>query len=882
MPAKMPDDDLVMRLVETALARPPDEREKYLQSACADSTELLTQVRGYVAWEERMNGFLLDPVCSPHADEHLFEPGQLLEDRFRIVREVAEGGMGVVYEAVDGRLERRIAIKCAKAGFHERLPPEVRNASDISHPNVCKIFEIHTAATSRGEIEFFTMEFLDGETLADRLRRGPLPQSEARLIAQQLCDGLAEAHRKHVIHGDLKSNNIILSPGPDGAVRAVITDFGLARRPDAAQRTAQSGELGGTPDYMAPELWKGEKASVRSDIYALGVILFELASGRRPYGPQMGVQERLNSKPPSVHRKWDRILLRCLHPDPARRFASVDQVSKALAPALTHRWVLAAVVAVLFAILSGFLTYRRATAPKESVRLAVLPFEADGSTSQLTDDLLRNTAIQMARLKGNARTKFTLIPLANVERKHAGTIDQARTLLAATHVLHGTLGKEAGKIALHAYLTDARSGVNAADWTAVYAPEQLRYAPVALGGFITGTLKLPPLAPASKVNRAATKDYWNGLWFMRQNSTLGTALPLLERAVMADPDSPFAHAGLAEAQWFEYFLTKDQAWLDRTRESLREAEDFDPDIAPAHRVEGYLDYAAGQYERAAGEFERAVELEPGNGTAYIWLAKAHEDNGELDQAQTAFQKAVQVEPNYFRTYQNLGAFYYKRSNYGEAIKYLRKAVQLAPDEPDPHFALGAGYANSGEFDKAEIEMRSAIRLHETTSALHALGIVLMDQGRNREAISYISRALSLDPRVYLWWMNLGTAYRLANSTAQSESAYRRGLELSEAELRKNPRNGNVKSHVAFLCARLGDKQRADSEIAQALQLSPDDADVHWMAAATYEALGRREDTLAVLSAAPPEVIADVSRWPDMADLHQDSRFLQLLASGHIK
>src|SRR5579872_4149033 len=282
MPNKVQDDDLVMNLVDLALSRPADERTAYLETACAGDTELLTKVCHYVQWEERMNGFLLDPLYAPVDNEHPFEAGELLCDRFRIVREVAQGGMGIVYEATDEKLERRIALKCSKTGFRKRLPPEVRNATAISHPNVCKIFEIHTAFTSQGETDFITMEFLDGETLADRLRRGPLPSADARAIALQLCAGLAEAHRNQVIHGDLKSNNVILTSGPNGAIRAVITDFGLAHRPEAAQATLTSGQMAGTPDYMAPELWKGAKASVASDIYALGVIFHVMLTAEPP------------------------------------------------------------------------------------------------------------------------------------------------------------------------------------------------------------------------------------------------------------------------------------------------------------------------------------------------------------------------------------------------------------------------------------------------------------------------------------------------------------------------------------------------------------------------------------------------------------------------
>ena len=282
MQDKAQDDELVMNLVETALAVSPGEREAFVQNACPGNSELFSLVWDYVEAEERMAGFLLEPLYPQASSEHPFEPGELLDGRFRIVREVAQGGMGIVYEAVDQKLERRIALKCAKSGFRRRLPPEVRNASEISHPNVCKIFEIHTASTGDGEIDFLTMEFLEGETLAERLRNGPLPEKEARTIAQQLCAGLAEAHRNHVIHGDLKSNNIILTSADHGAIRAVITDFGLARTLQAPQRTVQSGQAAGTPDYMAPELWRGEKASVASDIYALGVILYELAGGVRP------------------------------------------------------------------------------------------------------------------------------------------------------------------------------------------------------------------------------------------------------------------------------------------------------------------------------------------------------------------------------------------------------------------------------------------------------------------------------------------------------------------------------------------------------------------------------------------------------------------------
>jgi tetratricopeptide (TPR) repeat protein len=881
---KAQDDDLVMNLVEMALARPADVRASYLENACDHDSQLFEEVWKYVEWEERMKGFLLDPLVLP-ASERGFEPGELLDGRFRILREVSQGGMGIVYEAVDERLDRRIAIKCAKAGFRKRLPPEVRHASEISHPNVCKIFEIHTASTDHGEIDFLTMEFLDGETLAERLRRGPLPEKEARTIAQQLCAGLAEAHRNGVIHGDLKSSNVILATAAAGAIRAVITDFGLARGSEATQRTTQSGVLGGTPDYMAPELWKGEKATVASDIYALGVILYELASGGKPHppSPDLPWEDRLTRKAPAANPKWDRVLVRCLDPDPALRFPNADEIGQALAPR-SKRWMLAAAAAVLLAVASGVVTYERATGPEETVRLAVLPFETSPAATQISEGLLRETAAQLAHLKGSPHTKFTFVPLSDVLRNHVDTIEKADRALGATHALHGTIENKDGKIVLHAYLTDARSrtnaeGINVNDWQAAYAPSEMRYAPAALAGVVTSTFRLPALA--ASVNGAARQDYLAGVAYTRRDSGIDMALPLLERAVAADADSPLTYAALAEAQWFKYYATKDQAWLDRFTESVRQAELRNPDLAEVHRVAGLLKGSAGLYEAATAEYLRAIDLEPGNGDAYRRLGSAYESNSLLDKALEAYRHAIEVDPAQYRNQQAIASFYYERANYGEAIQYLRRMVELAPNEPNSHYALGSAYMDLGQFAETEKELRLAANLGETPTVLQHLGLALMYQGRDSEAVSYFTRALSRWPDMYILWMNLGMAYRRLDLTAKSEQANLRGLQLAEREVTSDPRNGTIRSHLAYLCARLGYRQRAEFEVVQALQFSPDDAHTRWMVAATYEVLDRRDDTIRVLAGSPAGVLADLSRWPDVADLHKDSRFRELLASRQI-
>ncbi len=880
MPNKAQDDDLVMSLVEQALARPLDEREAYLESACAGNAELLGQVRSYVDSEQRMQGFLLEPLYPATEPEHPFEPGEVLESRFHIVREVARGGMGIVYEAVDEKLERRIAIKCAKTGFRKRLPPEVRNASEISHPNVCKIFEIHTVSTAQGEVDFLTMEFLDGETLADRLRRGRLqqPQEDARIIARQIAAGLAEAHRNQVIHGDLKSSNIILTIAADGQVRAVITDFGLAQRPSASLATAQSETRGGTPDYMAPELWKGEKASTASDVYALGVILYELASGHKPHGPEIPPEERLTRKPPGAHTQWDRILARCLDPDPARRFRDGGEVAQALAPSSSRRWILAAAAAAILVVATGVVTYQRAAGPKESWRLAMLPVEFSLETKDLSDRLSRDAAGQLARLKGGNVARLTVIPLDPIQRQHIDTTERAGAVLGATHVLHATLEKKDEKLVLRAVLTDARTRVNGKEWSAEYAPGEMRYAPVALAGMVTSQLGLPPLTVAGTVNSAAAQDYWRGLWHMRRNSTIDTALPLLERAVAEDSESPLTFAALAEARQWKWFLTRDRAWLERAKESERQAQRRNPDVAQVHRVAGMLNFREGLHEVAAAECLRAIALDPNDGEAHRVLGQAYEAVNRLDEALAAYRKAVEVDREDFRNHQQLGTFYLRRANYAEALPHFLKMVELAPGEPAPHYVLGSDYFSLGRLPEAEYELRLAIRLGETPEELHNLGVVLIEEGRYSDAVTSILRALHLGPEQSIYRMNLGTAYRLMNRKTESEEAYRLALELAGQEIARDPRDGRTRSHLAFVCARLGDSMRAESEIAQALQTPPNDGRVRFMAVATFEALGRREDTLKILNTFSYTELADVNRWPDMADLSQDSRFLKILAS----
>ncbi len=875
----MQDDELVMSLVEKVLDQPAEDRERYARVVCDGDDTLFEEVWRYVTWDERMKGFLLEPVCRLPADEPALEPGEILEHRFRIIRRVAAGGMGVVYEAWDQKLDRRIAIKCAKAGFHARLSPEVRHASDINHPNVCKTWDIHTASAASGDFDFLTMEFIEGETLAERLREGALPDKEARSIANQLCAGLAEAHRRQVIHGDLKSSNVLLAEGVDGA-RAAITDFGLARSWMPQDPSAAAGELGGTLDYMAPELLRHGAPSIASDIYALGVILHEIAVGHAPFASDVPVEERLVRRPALLSHAWSNAIARCLETEPARRWASVPEVAKALVPFPRLRVFLTA-AAVVLAIAAGAFLYSREAAPAPAVRLAILPFAADAGSKSLSDGLLQDTADRLGRMKDGGE-KLTVIPHRDAIRNRVDAPERAAALLGATHTLSGTITNANHRVSIHAVLTDARTRLQLKQWDAEYEPGELGSLPMALAGIVTGTLRLPPLAYTASVNAQAYPDFAQGLGSL-QVDKVDAALPFLTRAVALDPGSPLTHARLAEAQARKYRLSLGAAWLGEAHKSLQKAQQLNPDLPMVWIVSGRIKEFQGLYEDAESDYKRALEINPLDGDAWRRLGRVYQQNNQFPAAVTAFKKAIEMQPNYFPNYQDLCALNTEQARYSDAVPQCRKFVQLVPDLSDAHFALAIPLFCLGKRAEAETESLRALQLDpKSVKAILARGFALTSEGRPAEAIPLFLKAIEIGPANCLMYCDLGTAYRLAGNTPAARKAYAAGLDLAEHELEKNPRNAIVRAQLAYVCARLGEGGRARSEIAQAHQMAPNSVEVAWWAVLTWDALKDAKQAIAVLRNMPEESLRRLSLDADLAELRRSSRFKELLVSRNIQ
>jgi tetratricopeptide (TPR) repeat protein len=551
----------------------------------------------------------------------------------------------------------------------------------------------------------------------------------------------------------------------------------------------------------------------------------------------------------------------------------------ALGPSQKLKRLRLAAVAALVAAASGVITYQRATAPAETVRLALLPFTATQDSASFSERLLHNTATELARLKGTPHTRFRFIPLDKGIRNRVNTPEEARVLLGASHALRAVLEREGTAIKVHAYVTDLRSGVDAREWEAEYKSDEMGYAPAALAGVVTETLHLPPPTSGAQVNDRAREDYRAGLAAVRRGTTLDQALDRFRRAGKEDTSSALPLAGLAETDWFEYAVTQNKVWVTRAADAVLQAQVRNPDLPEVHRIAGLLKSYGGFYAQATSEYLRAIELDPGNGDAYRRLGETYQYNGQNEEALTAFKKALAIDPQEYRNSRDLGRYFFQRARYDEAIVQFRKAIKLGPGDPGLRYELTEAYQDAGQFTLAEKEIRGCLRSAETPIALDALGVLLIYEGKYQEALSNILLALRLDDGQYLLWMNLGIAYGRLGLPADCARSFRRALELAETELASNPRDALIRARVANLCARQNEQRRAASELAQALREASNDAEVLWIAAVTYEALGRRNDTLSILATAPAGVVADLGRWPEMADLQRDPRFLSLMANS---
>jgi len=608
-----------------------------------------------------------------------FRPGALLAGRYRLIRSLGHGGMGQVLEVEDSELGERVALKLLKPELGAdstalaRFRREIRLARKVSHPNVCRVFdvgklELAGPGDERREIPFLTMALLEGETLAERIRsRGRMATAEALPLVRQMAAALAAAHEVGVIHRDFKPSNVILVQGSLGE-QAVVTDFGLAVGAGAETALTGTGVIG-TPAYMAPEQVQGSRVTAASDVYALGLVMFELLTGQRAFGGGTAVEvalrrltaptPRTSSLVPDLDPTWDEVVSRCLEREPTARFADAAAVVKALtgesletSPFVRRRrrWRISAVIAaaalVLGAAAAGFLTARAAAKREQGTvsgrrAVAVLGFanlsgspgaawletalaESLGLELAVGEQLQRVSGEDVARLKqdlglsdGGSLRRETL---AKVRARTGADITVSGSYLA----LPGAAGRTL-RLNLTVQSTDSGATVcelveegSETDLLQLLARTGARLRERLGGGEVAKAQPTTGLSASLEANQL----YAQGLDRLREFDA-GAALPLLERAVTVAPSFALARSALARAL---AAVGHAQQASDQARQALAAAAGLPREERLV--IEGQCHELSGDLPRAVEVYRSLCELFPDDLDHGLRLAEAQVTGGD--------------------------------------------------------------------------------------------------------------------------------------------------------------------------------------------------------------------------------------------------------------
>lgn len=764
------------------------------------------------------------PTDGPHTGDmsgdsaavRAFHSGQVVSERYRIVRFVAEGGIGEVYEADDLLLRTRVALKTIRpssAGAPtnvERLRREISLARKVAHPNVCRVYDFgrHEDATSGGlGVTYLTMEFLEGETLAQRVvRQGRLSASESISLVEQMVEGLSAAHRHGVIHRDFKSANVMLVPNEMDPARSrvVITDFGSARSALPVEglkmSLTQTGAFIGTPAYMAPEQIAGGPVTPAADLYALGVVLYEMLTGRLPYSGGSAISvavRRLREAPippreitPEIDPVWESVILKCLEISPADRFHTADAVVDALRDRRVvslyamrrRRWraVLIAGAALLLALVSTLAGIRMSawlSRPSERGRaisrrpsVAILPFvNASGSASDawLSTALAEMTATELAAgeklrvLPGDAVARLRPDLPATPDLLDKMALARIRSGTGADIVLTGSYSVSGDRIRVDIRAQDAESGLamvprsGSGQISSLFSVvstlgRQLRES-FGAGGESDESLRQSTVALPT--NPAAAKLYSEGLSRLRLYDAL-SARDLLEKAVEIEPGFALGHDALSAA-WAAL------GWDTKSREAAGRAHDLSASLPRELQLR-----VEARYRESCYEWLKACD---------IWRGLA-----------TMFPDAPEYQLS-------LAADLTKAGAAKEALEVVDSLRRLpAPEHDDPRIDLAEAQAaaNISDNKRSLSAARAALQKATATSARRMQVDALLSEGWAHMALGFpadamaayekaeqISAELGDRDRMAVALVNIGMCHAQSGALAKAKQAEEKAIEI---------------------------------------------------------------------------------------------------------
>ena len=728
--------------------------------------------------------------------------------------------MGVVYKAEDTGLKRTVALKFLPPALtrdleaKERFVREAQAASALDHPNICAVHEIDEVDGQA----FIAMALIEGEELTKKIKSGPLALNEAIGIAIQVAEGLMEAHEKGIIHRDIKSANIMVTP--KGQAR--IMDFGLAKLATAETKLTRVGAAIGTIAYMSPEQARGEDVDHRTDIWALGVVLYEMVTGKLPfrgeYAPAI-MYSILNENPKplsALRRELPVALEDIVETALAKR---LDERYRSMADFLSDLWALSEgrTVEVAEEMAS------RARLVKKSI--AVLPFKSlsehkedeyfsDGTTEDIITQLSKIGELKVISRTSTMRYKRTDKTLREIGRE-----------LDVATILEGSVRRAGDRVRIVSQLVDVRT--DEPIWAETYDREMKDIFAIQsdVAQNIAMALKAR-LSPEVKerIERKPTENleaydfYLKGreYYYRYRKQDNENAIELFKRALKLDPSYALAYAGLGDAYSqrtgrFGFEAT----WLDSAIEASEKAISIDPNCAEGHKSLGLAYMAKGWRRKALQAYGKSVELNPNYYPAVGNIGTTNMALGDYGEALKWARKAVGLNPAFAFWYLNVGNIYMCLDNHLEAERWLHKALELQPDFVYPHREFVYMYLAQGNFDKARAHSQKALSLapNETDTLLWA-GDVELYSGNLPQAKQYYEKAMELcsEEMSGVTRMVVVSCLGYINwRTGQKEEAQRlfgQALEIAEGMLEEGSESREVPYYVAGINAVQGNKEGA--------------------------------------------------------------------------
>ncbi len=768
----------VKDLFDTVVVRDGEEREEYLRRECAGDEELLGEVRRLLAADTGAG--LLDRPVVPNGAMAAAAPAREPDSitgrvigNYLITGELARGGMGIVYRGRHTTLPRDVVVKRirpqaysadARAELQARFKREAHIQCQLDHPNIVRVYEF---IGERDEY-FLVMEYVRGSSLRAVLdRRGALPASDVAALAVQALNGLDHAHNlvftdenggsgKGVIHRDIKPANLLM----DEHGKLKLTDFGIAKAVGGGGFT-KTGVGAGTVEYMSPEQVRNAAVDARSDLYSLGVTLYEMLSGRVPF-PRSGADSdysvmkahveteprALSTLKPDVPRPLANAVMRALRKDPGERWQSAAEFRDAImaprdvaARAWRFPWRWVAAMAVLFALAAAVWMWRgrgTSSVAKQTPSIAVLPFLdissgknqewfADGLAEELLDRLAKVQGLRVAGRMSSFQFKGKSADSSTVGRK-----------LKVGSILEGSVRIQGGRTRIDVRLIQADNGFQLwsetydGDMTDIFAVQQR------IAEAVAAALKVKLLGRSRAAQSTTTEAYTaylEGREFIRRRNreNLLKAAAYFERATQLDSGYAPAWVGLAESRTglaTGDYVPREEGYR-KAREAAQRALSIDPDSAQAHAASGRIKmFRDFDWVGADASYQQALALEPGNATVIQSAATLARVLGRLDEAIKLYERAIESDPLNDSAYNSAGIALYYAGLYDRSAAALNKALELVPERRVAHSMLAEVYLAQGHGERARAE---AEKENDPAFRLCVLALVDYALGRKREA-----------------------------------------------------------------------------------------------------------------------------------------------------